>query len=87
MTFYTNSKDVRDLITSLTELVVEPFDKHVPESKELDLLLLDDDFYYAYDNYILLESTVFVRRPDWGGLILERMKTSHNVFLFDRNWY
>ena len=33
MGFYTNSKDVKVLIISLTPLEVEPFDKHVPESK------------------------------------------------------
>ena len=47
MTFYTNSKDVKVLINSLTSLEVGPFDKHVPESKEVDFVLLDHDFFYA----------------------------------------
>ena len=33
MRFYTSSKDVKVLIINLTLLEVEPFDKHVPESK------------------------------------------------------
>ena len=87
MTFYTNSKDVKVVINSLTSLEVEPFDKHVPESREVDLVLLDHDFFYADNEHTVHAFNVFVRRPDWGGLILERMKTSHRVFLFDRYWH
>ena len=84
MTFYTNSKDAKVVINSLTSLEVEPFDKHIPESREVDLVLLDHDFFYADNEHTMHAFNVFVRRPDWGGLILERMKTSHRVFLFDR---
>ena len=87
MTFYTNSNDVKVLINSLTSLEVGPFDKHVPESKEDDFVLLDHDFFYADNEHTVHAFNVFVRRPDWGGMILERMKTSHRVFLFDRHWY
>lgn len=64
MTFSTNSKDERDLITSLTKLEVVPFDKHVPESKEVDLLLLDNDFFYVDDNPHILALNVLVISPD-----------------------
>ena len=87
MTFYTNSKDVKVMINRLTSLELEPFDKHIPESREVDLVLLDHDFFYADNEHTLHAFNVFVRRPDWGGLILERMKTSHRVFLFDRYWH
>ena len=87
MTFYTKSKDVKVVINSLTSLEVEPFDKHIPESREVDLVLLDHDFFYADNEHTVHACNVFVTRPDWGGLILERMKTSHRVFLFDRYWY
>ena len=87
MAFYTNSKDVKILINSLTSLEVEPFDKCVPESKETDLVLLDHDFCYADNEHTVFVFNVFVRRPDLGEFILERMKTSHHVFLFDRHWY
>ena len=50
-------------------------------------MLLDHDFFYADNEHTLHAFNVFVRRPDWGGLILERMKTSHRVFLFDRYWH
>ena len=84
MTFYTNSKDAKVVVNSLTSLEKEPFDKHIPESREVDLVLLDHDFFYADNEHTMHAFNVFVRRPDWGGLILERMKTSHRVFLFDR---
>lgn len=64
MKFSTNSKDERDLITGLTKLEVVPFDKHVPESKEVDLLLLDNDFFYVDDNPHILALNVLVIRPD-----------------------
>ena len=87
MKFYTNSNDVKVVINTLTSLEVEPFDKHVPESKEVDLVLLDHDFFYVDNEHIVHAFNVFVRRPDWGGLILERMKTSHRVYMLDSHWY
>lgn len=87
MTFYTNSKDVKVVINSLTSLELDPFDKHVPESREVDLVLLDHDFFYADKVHTVHAFNVFVRKLDWDGLILERMKTSHRVFLFDRYWH
>ena len=66
MKFYTNSKNVKVLIVSLTSLEVQPFDKHVPESKEVDLVLLDHEFCYGNDEHTLPVINVFVRRPDWG---------------------
>ena len=87
MTFYTTSKDVKVVINSPTSLEVEPFDKHVPESKDVDLLLLVHDFFYTDNEHTVHAFNVFVRRPDLGGLILERMKTSHPLFLIDRQWY
>ena len=42
MNVYTNSNQVWELITSQTHVDVEPFDNHVPESKEVNLFLLDD---------------------------------------------
>lgn len=41
------------LIVSLTSLEVQPFDKHVPESKEVDLVLLDHEFCYGNDEHTL----------------------------------
>ena len=87
MTFYTNSKDVKAVINSPTSLEVEPFDKHIPESREVDLVLLDHNFFHADNKHTVHPFNMFVRRPDWGRLILERMKTSHRAFLFDRSWH
>ena len=42
MELYTNSNQVKELITTQTNIEVEPFNQHVPESKEVDLFLLDD---------------------------------------------
>lgn len=54
---------------------------------EVDLMLLDHDFFYGDDEHKLHETSVIVRRPDWVDLVIERMITSQRVFLFDRHWY
>lgn len=85
--FYINFKDVKVVINSLMLFEVELFDKYVLESREVDLVLLDYDFFYVDNEYIVYVFNVFVRRLDWGGFILERMKMSYCVFLFDCYWY
>ena len=70
-----------------------PFDQHVPESKEVDLFLLDDHFLQLQqdclreDKVCMHGSTVLWRRPDWGGTIFEMIKSNKHVFLFDCVWY
>lgn len=87
MKFCTNSNDVEEVINSLMMLEVEPFDKHVLESKEVDLVLLEHDFFYEDNEHTVQAFSVFMRRLDWGGIILERMKMSHRIFLLDRHWH
>lgn len=65
MKFYLNSNDVKVVINTLTSLEVEPFHKHVPESKEVELVLLDHDFFYADRDHKVQAFSVFIRRPDW----------------------
>ena len=88
MEIYTNSNQVKELVTTQTEIEVEPFDKHVPESIEVDVFLIDDHFLQLpHDQLTLHESCIMWRRPDWGGTILEMMKYNEHVFLWDRRWY
>ena len=92
MEVYTNSSQVKELITIQTNIEVEPFDNHVPESKEVDVFLLDDHLLQLQDRYredkaCLHETTLLRRRPDWGGMILEMMKYNEHVHLFNRRWY
>ena len=42
MEVYTNLKTIKELITSQTDIEVEPFNQFVPDSKEVDVFLLDD---------------------------------------------
>ena len=93
MEVYTNSNQVKDLITTQTNIEVEPFDNHVPESKQVDLFLFDDHLLqleqdcYNEDKAWLHAVTLLWRRPDCGGTILEMMKYNEHVYLFDRRWY
>ena len=91
MNVYTSSNQVRELITSQTHIDVEPFDNHVPESKEVNLFLLDDHLiqsnYQQEEKVCLHETMLLRRRPDWGGMILQMAKFNDHVYLFDRQWY
>lgn len=64
MMFFINLKDERDLIISLTKFEVVSFDKYVLESKEVDLLLFDNDFFYVDDNSYIFVLNVLVIRLD-----------------------
>ena len=86
MEVYTNSSQVKELITTQTNIEVEPFDNHVPESKEVDVFLLDDHLLQLQDRYredkaCLYETTLLRGRSDWGGTILEMMKYNKHVHL------
>ena len=93
MELYTNSNQVKELITTQTNIEVEPFNQHIPESKEVDLFLLDDHLlqlqldYQEDDKVCLQETTLLWRRSDWGGCILEMIKVNEHVYLFDQRWY
>ena len=93
MELYTNSNQVKELITTQTNIEIEPFNQHVPESKEVDLFLLDDHLlqlqldYQEDDKVCLQETTLLWRRSDWGGCILEMIKVNEHVYLFDQRWY
>lgn len=64
MMFFINLKDERDLIISLMKFEVVLFDKCVLESKEVDLLLFDNDFFYVDDNLYIFVLNVLVIRLD-----------------------
>ena len=67
MELYTNSNQVKELITTQTNIEVEPFNQHIPESKEVDLFLLDDHLLqlqlgYLEDNKVCLQETTLLWR-------------------------
>ena len=93
MEVFTDSKTIKQLITALTDIDVEPFDQYVPDSKEVNVFLLDDHLLqfqldYQEDDKICLHETTFLWcRPDWGGGILDMMKFNDRVYLLDQQWY
>ena len=95
MEVYTNSKTIKELISSQTDNEVEPFDNDTPE--EVDLFLLDDHLlqlqelmnsYKEENNKTCLQETMLLRRrSDWGGMVVEMIKWNERVYLFDQQWY
>ena len=90
MEVFTNSKTIKQLITAMTDIDVEPFNQYVPDSKEIDLFLLDEHLlqfqlgYQEDDKICIHETTLLWRRPDWGGDILDMMKFKERMYLLDQ---
>ena len=93
MEVFTNSKTIKQFITAMTDIDVEPFNQYAPDSKEIDLFLLDDHLlqfqldYQEDDKICIHEATLLWRRPYWGGGILDMMKFNERVYFLDQRWY
>ena len=75
MNVYTNSSQVEELITTQTNIELEPFDNHLPQDKHVDLFLFDDHLQleqdcYREDKVWLHATTLLWRRPDCGSTVL-----------------
>ena len=80
MTYYTNSNQIKDLMTSLTRL--EVMDLGALESLSgVSVLLFDGLFSICLPDHTLRTESVLRLRPDWMGMILELMKKNEEVYL------
>ena len=80
MTYYTNSNEIKDLMTSLTRLEVN--DLGTLESLSgVSVLLFDGLFSMGLPDHSLRTESVVRLRPDWMGMILELMKRNEEVYL------
>ena len=70
MEVYANSSQVKELITTQSNIEMDPFGNHVPESKHVDLFLFDDHFLQlqqvcCWENKARLHKTTLLwHRPD-----------------------
>ena len=98
MAYYTNSNQIKEVMTSMVNVDVKPMEK-APEKwwSDLTLYIFDDLFRdRALSTYrvgreknAVAFRTLWEKRPEWGGMILEMMKKSHTVHLYvdEDEWY
>jgi len=88
MTYYTNSNQIREVMTSIVDVTVKPMDNSF-EWTGLTLYIFDDLFRdRSLDTYWVGRSknamtfkTLWEKRPEWSGMILEMMKNNQPVHL------
>ena len=80
MTYYTNSNQIKELITSLTNLEVR--DLSALESlSDVTVLLFDNLSSCRLPEYSIRTDLLLRLRPDWMGTIFELMKKNRKVYL------
>ena len=96
MAYYTNSDKIRDLMKGLADVDVKPMDNSF-EWTGLTLYIFDDLFRdralstyrVGRENDAMTLGSLWEKRPEWGGMILELMKKNQTVHLCvdDDLWY
>ena len=85
MTYYTNSNQIKELITSLTYLEVR--DLGALESlSDVTVLIFDDLFTCRLPEYPMRPNLLMRLRPDWMRTIFELMKKNEKVYLHWGEW-
>ena len=96
MAYYTNSDKIRELMTSMADVDVKPMDNSF-EWTGLTLYIFDDLFRErALSTYrvgregdAMTLRSLWEKRPEWGGMILELIKKNQavNLCVDGDNWY
>ena len=98
MTYYTNSNPIREVLTAIVDVPVKPLEK-IPKEQWYDATLYIFDNLFrdrALDSYrvgqeddAMTFKTLWMKRPEWGGTILEMMKNSRTMHLCvdEDEWY
>ncbi len=85
MTYYTNSNQIKELMTSLTNLEVR--DLGALESlSDMTVLIFDNLFSCLLPEYPMRSDLLLRLRPDWMGTIFELMKKNEKVYLHWGEW-
>ena len=88
MAYYTNSDKIRELMTSMADVDVKSMDNSF-ELTGLTLYIFDDlfrdrelsSYRVGRDKNAVTFKSLWEKRPEWGGMILELMKNNQPVHL------
>jgi len=96
MTYYTNSNQIQSLISDLVEVPLKGLEE-APKQWNVSVFIFDDLFKdrpldtYLFDGEpnAMSFKTLWEKRPEWGGAVLELMKKSCSVHLCldEETWY
>ena len=98
MSYYTNSNQIKEVMTSIADVTVKSMEK-APEEwwSELTLYIFDNLFRdrvlstyrVGREDDAMTFKTLWEKRPEWGGTILEMMKKCYTVHLYvdEDEWY
>ena len=85
MTYYTDSNQIKELMTQIAD--VEVNDLNALESLSgVTVYVLDNLFTLGLPETTVRSDSLLMRRPDWGGMILELMKKNEEVYLYWGEW-
>ena len=98
MAYYTNSNQIKELMTGLVDVSVKPLEKIPKEWWSDSTLYIFDDLFrdrslstyqVGQEDDAMTFKTLWRKRPEWGGTILEMMKKSRTVHLCvdEDEWY
>ena len=90
MAYYTNSNQIREVMTCIADVTVKTLENAPKEWSDLTLYTFDNLFRdRALSTYrvgreddAMTFRALWQKRPEWGGMILEMMKESYTVHLY-----
>ena len=97
MAYYTNSNQIKEVMTSVADVTVKTLEKAPKKWSDLTLYIFDDLFRDSVlstyrvgrEDDAMTFRALWQKRPEWGGMILEMMKKSYAVHLYvdEDEWY
>ena len=85
MTYYTNSNQIKELMTSLTNLEVKDLGA-LEGLSGVTVLIFDSLLSIRLLEYTMRPDFLMRRRPEWIGTVLELMKKNEKVYLHWVEW-
>ena len=85
MTYYTNSNQIKELMTSLTNLEVRDL-RALELLSDMTVFIFDNLFSCRLPEYPMRSDLLLRLRPDWMGTIFELMKKNEKVYLHWGEW-
>jgi len=97
MAYYTNSNQIREVMTCIADVTVKTLENAPKEWSDLTLYIFDNLFRdralityrVGREDDAMTFRALWQKRPEWGGMILEMMKESYTVHLCvdEDEWY
>ena len=81
MTYFTDSNQIKELMTQIADVEVNNLNA-LESLSGVIVYVLDNLFTLGLPDTRVRSDSLLMRRPDWGGMILELMKKNEEVYLY-----